>query len=218
MRLALPTLNASEQFVTASDKAFFKTLFYSGDRAGSLGQVKTAETARFPDYSGFLINYIWGKTLRDGASNLFGLRRHPKSTPRPVRAKEEYVTLADLLTHVGWSSPATAEDNRKLANVNNAGAPADLLAQDSPAVTEVADLYSRYDSLKDFIIAFPSLAPSPQKRPLSQFFPRRGIGLGWGSIYSGLKGFTTLNQLSIRTRSRSVCICSCDFCGLSYLA
>ena len=197
----------------------------------------TAETARFPDYSGFLINCIWGKTLRDGASNLFGLRWHPKSAPRPVRAKEEYVTfagrlgvsltkgysfrptdetrhfvnrplssaaaehrlklylkeartdaaetlhsfrsgcaltlafsgsaLADLLTHVGWSSPATAEDNRKLANVNSAGAPADLLAQDSPAVTEVADLYSRYDSLKDFIIAFPSLAPSPQKRLLS---------------------------------------------------
>ena len=38
MRLALPTLNASEQFVTASDKAFFKTLLYSGDRAGGLGR------------------------------------------------------------------------------------------------------------------------------------------------------------------------------------
>ena len=97
MRLALPTLNASEKFVPASDKAFFKTLFYSGDRAGGLGQVKTAETARFPDYSGFLINYIWGKTLRDGASNLFGLRWHSKSAPRPVRAKEEYVTFAGRL-------------------------------------------------------------------------------------------------------------------------
>ena len=35
-------------FVTALDQAFFKTLFYSGDRAGNLGQVKTAEIARFP--------------------------------------------------------------------------------------------------------------------------------------------------------------------------
>ena len=36
-RLALPTLNASEQFVTARDQAFFNTLFYSGDRTGDLG-------------------------------------------------------------------------------------------------------------------------------------------------------------------------------------
>ena len=47
-RLALPTLNASEQFVTTRDQAFFKTLFYFGDRAGDLGQVKMAEIARFP--------------------------------------------------------------------------------------------------------------------------------------------------------------------------
>ena len=66
-RLALPTLNASEQFVTARDQAFFKTLFYSGDRAGDLGQVKTAEIARFPADNGFLLNPIWGGTLRDGA-------------------------------------------------------------------------------------------------------------------------------------------------------
>lgn len=36
-RLALPTLNASEQFVTTRDQAFFKTLFYVGDRAGDIG-------------------------------------------------------------------------------------------------------------------------------------------------------------------------------------
>lgn len=47
-RLALPTLNASEQFVTACDEVFFKTLFYSGDWAGDLGQVKTADIALFP--------------------------------------------------------------------------------------------------------------------------------------------------------------------------
>ena len=71
--------------------------------------------------------------------------------------------LADLVTHVGWSSPTTAEYYLKLANVIKAGAPADLLVQDSPSVTEAADIYSRYDSLKDFIAAFPSQAFSPQK-------------------------------------------------------
>ena len=63
--------------------------------------------------------------------------------------------LADVMTRVGWSSPATAEYYLKLVNVIKAGAPADLLAQDSPAVTEAADLYSRYDSLKEFICCFP---------------------------------------------------------------
>ena len=96
-RLALPNLTASERFVTARDQAFFKTLFYSGDRAGDLGQVKTAEIARFPDDSGFLLNHVWGKTLRDGASNLFGLRRYPNSALCPVRAIEEYVAYARSL-------------------------------------------------------------------------------------------------------------------------
>ena len=68
---------------------------------------------------------------------------------------------------LGWSSPATAEYYLKLANVIKAGAPADILAQDSTAVTKAADLYSRHNSLKEFTIDFPSLAPSPQKRPLS---------------------------------------------------
>lgn len=70
--------------------------------------------------------------------------------------------LADLITHVGWSSPVTAEYYLKLANVIKAGAPADLLAQESPAVAEAADLYSGYDSLKYFIIAFPSQASTFQ--------------------------------------------------------
>ena len=42
-RLALPNLSASEQFITAHDQAFFKALFYSGDRAGDLRQIKSAE-------------------------------------------------------------------------------------------------------------------------------------------------------------------------------
>lgn len=71
------------------------------------------------------------------------------------------------MRHVGWSCPTTAEYYLKLANVIKAGAPADLLAQDSTAVTEAADLYCTYDSLKEFFIAFPSFAPSPQKHPVS---------------------------------------------------
>ena len=35
-----------------------------------------AEIMRFPKDDGFLFNRVWGKTLRDGASNVFGIRRH----------------------------------------------------------------------------------------------------------------------------------------------
>ena len=37
---------------------------------------------------------IWGKTLRDGASNLFGMRRHPNPTLCPIGAIETYVAIA----------------------------------------------------------------------------------------------------------------------------
>ena len=74
----------------------------------------------------------------------------------------------------------------KLANVIKAGASTDLLGRDSPAVTEVADLFFFF--FKDFIIAFPSLAPTPQKRLLSLFFPRKGckLRLGQNSFWSSL--------------------------------
>jgi len=60
------------------------------DRGGDLGQVKTMGIARFPSDDGFLFNHRWGKTLRDGSSNLFGLRRHPNES---VRAIENYIII-----------------------------------------------------------------------------------------------------------------------------
>ena len=53
-----PSLSPSEIFILARDQAFFKALFYSGDRAGDLGLVKTSEIARFPDDSGLLFNHV----------------------------------------------------------------------------------------------------------------------------------------------------------------
>ena len=93
-RLLLPSLSPAEIFITARDQAFFKALFFSGDRGGDLGQVKTSELVRFPDDNGFLFNHVWGKTLRDGASNLFGVRRHPNPSLCPIRAIETYVAIA----------------------------------------------------------------------------------------------------------------------------
>ena len=224
-RLKRPLITPSEIFVTARDQAFFKSLFFSGDRAGDLGQVKTVEIARFPHHSGLLFNHIWGKTLRDGSANLFGMQRHPNPSLCPVRAIETYVAiakeigidltrgylfrptnaqghvldeplsssaaksrlkvylsegnmnagetlhsfragcaltltfagsrLADVISHVGWSSPKTACYYLKLANIIRAGAPADLLASSFTNTREAQTLYENYNTLRDFISAFP---------------------------------------------------------------
>lgn len=230
-RLVLPHLSPTEIFIIARDQAYFKCLFYSGDRAGDLGQVKTAEIARFPDDNGFLFNHIWGKTLRNGATNLFGMRRHPNPSLCPVTAVETYMAvcreigidltkgylfrpitprgevidrpfassaaearfklllreakldagetlhsfragcaltltlsgspLADVMAHIGWSAPATAQYYLKLSNVIRAGAPPDLLSQESPGSSLVFEKYTDFNHLKNFVLAFPAATTTP---------------------------------------------------------
>ena len=58
-RLALN--NSSGLFILARDQAFFKILFFSGDRGSDLGMVKTGEILRFPRDDGLLFNHVGGK-------------------------------------------------------------------------------------------------------------------------------------------------------------
>ena len=81
------------RFIVARDQAYFKTAFFSGDRPGDLGQVKTQEILRFPN-DGFLFNHIWGKTLRDGDQNVFGTRRNPQTAICPIRVIELCMDVA----------------------------------------------------------------------------------------------------------------------------
>ena len=66
-----------DRFIIARDQAHFKLAFFSGDRPGDLGQVKVLEILRFANDDGLLFKHVWGKTLRDGDSNVFGVRRNP---------------------------------------------------------------------------------------------------------------------------------------------
>ena len=91
------TLTPSSLFLLARDQAFFKTLFFSADRGADLGLIKTDEILRFPHDNGFLFNHTWGKTLRDGASNVFGIRRHSNPELCPVKAIETYVAICSEL-------------------------------------------------------------------------------------------------------------------------
>lgn len=96
-KMADPAVSPSALFILARDQAFFKTLFFSVDRGSDLGCVKTAEIMRFPKDDGFLFNHVWGKTLRDGAYNVFGIRRHSNPQLCPVKAIETYVAVASEL-------------------------------------------------------------------------------------------------------------------------
>ena len=132
-QMTTPGVSALALFTFARDDAFFKTLFFSGDRAHNLNAVKTQEILRFPCDDGLLFNHVWRKTLRDGSSNLFGICRHWNPSLCPVKAIETYMAvcaelglnlshgflfrtitprggaqLSDIMSHIGWRNPSTA--------------------------------------------------------------------------------------------------------------
>ena len=90
-------ISPTQRFILARDQAYFKAVFFSGDRPGDMGQVKVPELLRFPNDDGFLFNHVWGKTLRDGDSNVFGIKRNPQTRICPVQGIEYYMTVAQYL-------------------------------------------------------------------------------------------------------------------------
>ena len=96
-KMLVPGITASQLFVYARDAALFKPLFFSGDRANDLTLVKTQEIMQFPRNDDLLFNHVWGKSLRDGSANLFGIRRHSDLSLCPVKAIELYVAISSAL-------------------------------------------------------------------------------------------------------------------------
>ena len=78
-------------YILSRDQAYFKTPFFSGDRLGDLGQVRTNEILRFPSDDGLMFNHTWGKTLRGDRWNLFGIKRCANIKICPVAAIERYM-------------------------------------------------------------------------------------------------------------------------------
>ncbi|CAH1242801.1 Hypp8341 [Branchiostoma lanceolatum] len=83
-------------FILARDQAFFKTLFFSGDRGGDLLNVRTDDVKRLPS-GGLLFNQVWGKTLRGGRTNMFALEKVKDETVCPVRGLDLYIDTARQL-------------------------------------------------------------------------------------------------------------------------
>ena len=67
-------------------------------RGAELGTTLTDSVVRFPDDSGLIFNYVWGKTLRSGSSHVFGVLRKPLDLDLcPVSCLDDYVNAADSL-------------------------------------------------------------------------------------------------------------------------
>ena len=49
-----------------------------------MGQVKVPEILRFSNDDGFLFNHLWGKTLRGGDDNVFGIKQNSQAKIYPV--------------------------------------------------------------------------------------------------------------------------------------
>ena len=90
-------ISAALLFLLARDDAFFKCLFFSGDRTNDLTLVKSQEVLRLPNDQGFLFNHIWGKTLRDGTTNIFAIRRYEDISLCPIAAVERYFSVSSTL-------------------------------------------------------------------------------------------------------------------------
>ena len=65
-----------------------------------MGQVKVPEILRFPNNDGLLFNHVWGKTLRDGNSNIFGIQRNPQTDSARFMASSDiwpFLTNSELI-------------------------------------------------------------------------------------------------------------------------
>ena len=91
--LRSPSITPTTRLVLARDQA----VFFSGDRPGDMGQVKVPEILRFPNDDGFLFNHVWGKTLRDGDDNVFGIKRNRQAKICPVQGIEHYMAVIQQL-------------------------------------------------------------------------------------------------------------------------
>ncbi|KAK3754302.1 hypothetical protein QZH41_006639 [Actinostola sp. cb2023] len=90
------SLSPTQRFILARDQAYFKAVFFSGDRPGDMGQVKVPEMLRFPNNDGLLFNHVWGKTLREGNTNTFGFKRNPQTAICPVLGIERLITNSHI--------------------------------------------------------------------------------------------------------------------------
>jgi hypothetical protein len=90
--------SSASTFVMLRFRAMLVLDAHSLKRGAELGTTLTNGIVRFPDDSGLLFNYTWGKTLRSGSSHIFGVARKPNDPDMcPVACIDAYVAGAAAL-------------------------------------------------------------------------------------------------------------------------
>ncbi|KAK3262176.1 hypothetical protein CYMTET_28951 [Cymbomonas tetramitiformis] len=89
--------NWIQLFLILRTKALILMDLYALKRPTELGATRVEGIIRFPDNSGFLFNYQWGKTLRAGDAHVFGIRRLQDKSKCPISALEDYLKVMKLL-------------------------------------------------------------------------------------------------------------------------
>ena len=90
-----------DRVVLARDIALFTVAFSTLKRGDGLSRTLIQRTLRLPNECGFLFNFQWGKTMRDGADHLMTVEYDTKRmTTCPIRAVEQYIAVG---TALGWN-------------------------------------------------------------------------------------------------------------------
>ena len=77
---------------------FFSLDFFSGARGSDLGRIKSSDVLVFKDGKGYLINQVFGKTLRGNSRNVFGVKPVSNSSYCPVKNLSFYISLAKIMS------------------------------------------------------------------------------------------------------------------------
>lgn len=90
----------TERLVLARNIALFTVAFSTTKRGDELTRTLIQRILRLPNRCGFLFNFQWGKTLRDGSDHLLTVPYDEKYISTcPILAIEQFVAVG---THVGW--------------------------------------------------------------------------------------------------------------------
>ena len=95
------TQDPYDRIVFARDIALFTVAFSTLKRGDELSRTLIQRILRIPNECGFLFNFQWGKTMRDGADHLMTVEYDTKRmTTCPIRAVEQYIAVGNAM---GWN-------------------------------------------------------------------------------------------------------------------
>ena len=95
------TQDPYDRIVLARDIALFTVARSTLKIVDGLSRTLIQRILRLPNECGFLFNFQWGKTMRDGADHLMTVEYDTKRmTTRPIRAVEQYIAVG---TALGWN-------------------------------------------------------------------------------------------------------------------